>query len=82
MGLIDPSTPLYNAILFYIIIIFILLITKPSFMYCHKTNKFKPFGLGENKTIFSFPLVSISSGILLYLLFLTIYILCKYLDEK
>lgn len=82
MDIIDPSRPLYNTIVFYILIICILLITKPQFMYCHKTKKFKSFGLSSNQTIFSFPLVAISSGIVLYSIFLTLHILCKYLDEK
>ncbi|AYV82364.1 MAG: hypothetical protein Homavirus37_3 [Homavirus sp.] len=82
MDIIDPSRPLYNTIVFYILIICIILIIKPSFMYCHRSKKFKSFGLSDNQTIFSFPLIAISTGIVLYMIFLTVYILCKYLDEK
>ena len=82
MGIIDPSTPVWNSIIFYIIVIAILLITKPTIMYCDKTKRFKSFGLGENKTLCSFPVVSLSSVILLYIIFLNIEILNNYLENK
>lgn len=81
MGFIDPQSPVYNTILFYIFIILILVFFKPNFMYCDKTKKFKSFGLGEDKTLFSFPLVCITCVISLYLVFLTVEILNGYLDS-
>lgn len=82
MGIIDPSKPLYNTIVFYILVVCILLIIKPSFMYCYKTKQFKSFGTtNSSQTMLSFPLIAIGSGIALYMLFLTIHILCQYLDE-
>jgi len=80
MDIIDPTTPVYNTIIFYILVIAILLLIKPKFMYCHKSKQFKAFGCGENKTLLSFPLISISFGIILYILFLAINIIYKYLD--
>lgn len=45
--------------------------SKPSFMYCDKINKFKSFGCGkEGTTIMCFPVVAISLAIVLYLFFL------------
>lgn len=82
MGIIDPSTPVYNTIIFYILIVCIILITKPNFMYCYKSKKFKSFGLNDNQTMLSFPIVAIGSGIILYMIFLMVQIMCKYLDEK
>ena len=79
---VDPSTPVYNTIIFYIMIVCIILITKPSFMYCHETKRFRAFGCGEKDTIMSFPLVSIGSGVLLYLFFLLIYILSEFLEKR
>lgn len=78
--MIDPTSPLYNTIIFYILIISIILITKPSFLYCNKTNKFKPFGCNDNETLLSFPIVSIGTGIILYLIFTIIEILYYYLE--
>ena len=37
------SSPIYNAILFYILFVIILLVIKPNVMYDHKTKKFKAF---------------------------------------
>lgn len=82
MGIIDPSNPVWNSIIFYIIIIAILLIIKPNIMYCHKTKRFKSFGIGENKTLCSFPVAALSSSILLYIIFLNIEILNNYLESK
>jgi len=68
----DPSSPVFNAIIFYILIISIILLLKPSFMYDEKTNKFKSFGCNDDQTIFSFPVISIIIAIILYLIFLLI----------
>lgn len=80
--IVDPNTPVYNTIIFYIMIVSIILITKPNFMYCQKTKRFKSFGCGEDGTVWSFPLVSIGSGIALYLFFLLIYILNQFLEKQ
>ncbi len=74
------SSPLCNTIIFYILLIIMILIFKPDIMYCNKTNKFKSFGCGKNQTIFCFPIVCLSSVVILYLLFLMIDVLYKYLD--
>jgi hypothetical protein len=78
--MINPDNPLYNTIIFYILIMCIILMTKPSIMYCNKTNKFKSFGCGVNQTLLSFPTASMTCGILLYLFFLGIEIMNNYLS--
>lgn len=75
------SSPVCNTIIFYILLIIIILIFKPNIMYCNKTNKFKSFGVGKNQTIFCFPIVCLSSVIILYLFFLVMDVLYKYLDS-
>lgn len=80
MDIINPNAPVYNTIIFYIMIVCILLIIKPSFMYDHKKKCFKTFGTSEGKTVFSFPVITIGSGILLYLIFLFVEILNTYLE--
>lgn len=82
MDIINPETPVYNAIIFYIMIVCIILTIKPKFMYCDKNKKFKSFGFGNNKTILSFPVICVSSGIILYLIFLSIKILFERLAAK
>jgi hypothetical protein len=74
MDIVDPNAPLYNAIIFYILIVGVLLIVKPNFMYCDKTNKFKPFGFEEGKTLVCFPTVAICMAVLLYIIFISINI--------
>lgn len=82
MDIINPNTPLYNTIIFYILIIGILLIIKPDFMYCKNTQKFKPFGFDEGKTIACFPTIVICSAIFLYIIFMFIKILYNIQDKK
>ncbi len=75
MVFIDPKSAVYNTIVFYVLIICVILITKPSFMFCNKTQRFKPFGLGNKQTLFSFPVVSMATGVTLYMIFLWISII-------
>lgn len=74
---IDPQNPVYNAIIFYILIVSIILIIKPSRMYCYKNKKFKSFGFNENQTLISFSVVTTIIGIFLYMFFLWIEIIYK-----
>lgn len=78
---INPNNPVYNTLIFYILITCIILITKPNFMYCSETNKFKSFGCDKGQTIFSFPVISLGSVILLYIFFIAIEIFHNYLSE-
>lgn len=75
------SSPVYNTILFYILLVAIILILKPAFMYCNKTKRFKSFGCSKDQTILCFPIVCLSSVIVLYFIFLTIDILNSYLEK-
>jgi hypothetical protein len=72
MDIINPTTPVYNTVIFYIMIICILLIIKPNFMYDYENDQFKSFGTSEGKTMFAFSSVSIAVAILLYLIFLLV----------
>ena len=76
------SSPVYNTILFYIIFVAIILFIKPKSIYCHKTKKFKAFGCNKNQTLMCFPVMCIISVIVFYFIFLTIHIICCYLDKK
>jgi hypothetical protein len=74
------ASPIYNAILFYILFIIIILVMKPNIMYNKNTKKFRPFGCGEGQTLFAFPIVSLSSAVIFYIIFLIGSILNSYLD--
>lgn len=80
--LIDPATPVYNTIIIYILIMCIIILVKPKIMYCRKTNRFKSFGLGPRCTLISFPIVSISTAIGVYSIFLIIELLHRVLMKN
>ena len=50
---------LYYGILLYIIIVALLVFTKPDFIYDHTKSKYKEYGTAGNKTIFTLPILSI-----------------------
>lgn len=79
--MLSPQTPVMNTIIFYIIAVILLIIIKPEIIYNNKTNEFKTFGSGENKTLLPFPVVCISIGIMLYMIFLLIKILYAYIHK-
>lgn len=76
------SSPIYNTILFYILLVTLILVLKPSFMYCDKTKRFKPFGCGDGQTLFCFPIVCLSSIVIFYLIFLMVEIVNGYLENS
>lgn len=75
------SNPVYNTIIFYILLVIIIMLIKPEFMYCHKNQKFKSFGFDKDQTVFCLPIVCLTSVIILYLLFVTINVVGNYLDK-
>ncbi len=77
---INPNNPVYNTVIFYILIICIILIMKPEFMYCNKSNKFKSFGCDEGQTLWSFSVVSVGIGVILYVFFIGVEHLHNYLS--
>ena len=82
MTIIDPQTPMFNSIIFYIIIVTILILAKPKFMYSTKTKKFKSFGCKKGQTLLSFPVVSITSAFALYLIFLFVQVISSHLTKS
>jgi len=69
MGLLNPTNPLINTIITYIITITLLLYTKPKIIYDKKTKKFKQFGLNKGKSILSLPILVILIAIIYYIFF-------------
>lgn len=72
--MLSPDTPLISSIVFYIIINVIVLIFRPNFIYCYKSNKFKSFGFEDNETIMPIHMFSIFIAFLLYMFFTGIHI--------
>lgn len=69
------QTPIYNAFFFYILMILLIIFTKPSFMFDYQENKYKSFGVEHNQTLFTFTTVVLGGGIIIYLVFLGLWIL-------
>ena len=69
MGLLNPTNPLMNTIIIYIVTIILLLYNKPKIIYDKKTKKFKQFGLNKGKSILSLPILVILIAIVYYIFF-------------
>ena len=70
MGLLNPLNPLLNSIIVYIILVLLLIYSKPSVIYDKKTKKFKQFGMQKGKSILSLPILAILIAIITYVIFL------------
>ena len=69
MGLLNPQNSLFNSILIYLIIIFLVIYNKPNFIYDKKRKKFKEFGLESDKSIIPLPILSIIIAVVTYVIF-------------
>lgn len=56
------------ALLFYILLIILVIVSKPSVMF-EKDGSIRPFGVGEEKTMFSLGVFSIVFAILSFYIF-------------
>ena len=72
MGLFNPYSPAVNAIIIYIILMTILIIIKPDFLYDHQNNKFREFGDGPGQTYFTILVTGIFASIIIYYIFSSI----------
>ena len=72
------------AILFYILLLVLIVISKPSLMF-ERDGELKPFGIGDgngNKTIFSFGVFTIVVAILCFYTFCIIDLVFRNNFEK
>jgi len=60
---------LFNSILIYLLIMFLVIYNKPNFIYDKKRRKFKQFGLTNGRTIISLPILSIIIAVITYVIF-------------
>lgn len=73
---VNDSSIVYNTIIFFILIVSMLIMIKPEFIYCNKTKKFKSFGCNkEGASLLCFPIVSATLAVVLYIFFLSINIM-------
>jgi hypothetical protein len=74
-------SPLLNTIILFIIIIALIIIIKPKFIYSKKTQKYKTFGSKKNQSLCCFPVFVLFLGIGLYFIFLIAEITINNLDK-
>ena len=57
-----------SAVLIYISVMAMLILSKPALLYSQKDGKFKQFGEGDDKTYFALPVVAVFIAIFTVLL--------------
>jgi hypothetical protein len=62
----DIDKILYPSIVTYILVMIIILLIKPKFLYDKNTKQLKQFGTRNTQTIFTLPLLSIILSIIIY----------------
>ena len=62
------NTRIVYSILFYILLIVLIVLTKPSIIF-EPNDNLKPFGIGEDKTMFSFGVFTVVLAILSFYVF-------------
>jgi|688.fasta_scaffold165858_3 hypothetical protein len=78
----DPYNPVFNTIFVYIIVMLLIISSKPKILYDTKRKKFKQFGTGKNETVFTLPIIAILVAVLLYIIFVFIERYNKSLDNN
>jgi len=77
MSFRNPYIPVINAVIFFVIIMIIIGICKPAFLYDHTNNKYRSFGSGSGQTHFTIVIVGIITSLLVYYLCLFRYVPAK-----
>ena len=57
------------SIIMYIIILLLIILIKPDFIYDIERKKYRDFGRGDGKTIFTLPIIAIFVAIIISTLF-------------
>lgn len=63
------SNYVFYSVLIYIIIILLLVLSKPDFVYDNNKKKYREFGRENGQTLFTLPIVAIFLAIILALFF-------------
>lgn len=71
------NTRLIYSLIFYLLVVALIIVSKPEFMF-DANRVAKPFGLGPEKSIFSFGVIISTVSILSYYIFATIDLLFAY----
>jgi len=74
----------WTPIIIYIIIILLIILYKPTFLYDKHNKKFKDFGSGRGKSLIALPILAIILAIIIYAIFTYIdrFVTLKQLYEE
>lgn len=64
------------SILFYVMAMAIVLVSKPTLMFDATTSNVRPFGLGPGRTLFSLGAVTVALAIMSFYIFALIDAIC------
>lgn len=70
MIFLSNNDPLFNTIVLFVLIMTVIYIAKPRFLYDYDNNNFKQFGVDEGKTLLPIYVIAIILAIVLYLMFM------------
>ena len=72
---------LYTSIIIYVTMMILIIITKPYFLYDNKNKKFKSFGINNDETIISIPVLSLMSCVLIYFIVIAGTVFVKVINK-
>ena len=72
---------LYTSVVIYILVMTLIIIFKPTFMYDEHTHEPKPFGTNTGETMFPIHVVGVFSCILIYTIVAAYHALLKLIDK-
>jgi hypothetical protein len=58
--------------LFYVLVVLLIIVSKPTFMFDEHTGDIRPFGVGEHKTIVSLGVMIVGLAIVSFYIFAVI----------
>ena len=67
------SNPLFDSVKLYILVMLILILIKPKFLYSKKNKKYKKFGYKKNQTLYTLPILSVIIAVIIYIFVLLIH---------
>jgi hypothetical protein len=63
------NTRVIYAVLFYVLLIILIVLSKPSMIFDPKDGHLKPFGIGYDKTLFSLGVFTVVLAIISFYIF-------------
>lgn len=72
---------LYTSVIIYVVIMIVIIVMKPNFLYDKENKKFKQFGTNKNETIVPIHIIGLTLCILIYFIIM-VYMLLLHAISK